>query len=405
MTRVFERPADAAIAQTRAVIVGAGAYPDAQAPSINAPSFANLTSVAPGILEFTRRLIRDWDGMLTAPLRCVDLLLSDPAAPNGSSWDALGIPDEMPQGTPIEGATLPALKAAVAASLAGAKAADHFLFLCCGHGFWTNAGRFFVLSDFDTGALDPWESVVALSDFELGLRTQPPRSQWLYFDCCADVPPQALAAFGGIGKPLIQGTPGGINAAEAAYGKLSRFGVASARLGQQAFGLADAPSRFCEMLLEALDGAAAEEREPGTDTWWITDRGIMDAMKSYSQRSDRLDTEKKRKFYMEAGESMVPDTVAARMRFRKVASIPMSRLVATSSPADALKQAAVAITWEGANDACWSQPADTGTRSRLVIDLHPRRTYEVVATVGTKNQSRMIFTHLPLADPAVFSYD
>jgi hypothetical protein len=403
MTRILDRPASEQVPQMRAVLVGAGAYPLAQAPSVKAPAFANLTSVAPGVLAIARKLIREWDPMLAAPLVSVDLLLSDPASPGGVQWTGPGVEGEAAAGTPIEGATLAALDSAVTASLAGAKASDHFLFLCCGHGFW-KGGRYFVLSDFDSGAKDPWKSVVALDDFKLGLQTEAPRTQWLYFDCCADVPAKSLETFGGIGAPIIQGTPSSIRAAEEAYGKIAQFGYASARLGRQAFGLPNAPSRFCEMLLEALDGAGAVEKRAADGSWWITERGIVDAMSSYAKRNPALDTPKKRRFYEEAGTPMMPDATDGRMLFRRVPAAPKSVLIATSAPATAIKESALAITWEGEDDPCWTQ-VPPGPQSRLMIPLQPRRTYRVAATYGGLERQIEIFTHLPLADPADFSYE
>lgn len=130
------------------------------------------------------------------------------------------------------------------------------LLLFCGHGF-SRAARYFVLSDFASNPLDPWSQVVDLDGLAMGLRQVPPRTQWLFWDCCADIPSAILDALGPVGTPIIRPTGSRISSAAANYGPLVRFGITSSPIGEQAFGIPNAPSRFIEMLVEAIDSAGA----------------------------------------------------------------------------------------------------------------------------------------------------
>lgn len=394
MTRIYERPgvAHAGHGWTRALIIGAGHYPHTAAGIEDVPVLRNLTSVAPSVLDFATRLIRDWGEDLAAPLATVDFLLSDPAVPLGSTWTSLGVMGEPEGGTPIAGATLANTKAALTASLQAANEADHFLFLCCGHGFWRGGGRYFILSDFGEDQNDPWQSVISLNSFQLGLRQRKPRTQWLFFDCCSDMPAAVLEALGEVGDPLIQPTVRGIANSAANFGGLSTFGLSSSAPGAQAFGIPNKPSRFCEILVDALMGAGAVSRQGGD--WWVDQRGLLDAFQTYAERHPEIWNAEFYKF-----ATPISSDSLGRMRLLRVTE-PLSHVVATSTPSIAMKSASVDIVQDGAVDPCWSK--NPVGKARLHVALPARRFYTIAANFNGEVLRRNVFAELPLAEPAEF---
>src|SRR5262249_24174340 len=153
------------------------------------------------------------------------------------------------------------------------------------HGFWKSE-QFFCLSDFGANMNNPWASVIALDRFRQGIRQKEPRNQWLFFDCCSDIHEQVLNVLGNMGDPLITPTASGLVTAQRRYGAVSQFGLASSTPGLQAFGIPNRPSRFCEILIDAIEGAGAISRHKGE--WWVDHRGIDDAVRSYARRKPDL---------------------------------------------------------------------------------------------------------------------
>ncbi|HEX7944233.1 MAG TPA: hypothetical protein VF495_06185, partial [Phenylobacterium sp.] len=293
MTRVFQAPV-AGGAGLRVVVVGAGAYPYAKGKAPRVPILSDLTSVAPGVMQFVRRLLVDWRESLADRLLSVELLLSDPAQPGGAVWPGAAI-----DGVPLAGAaeaglaiaapTIPMLDAALSDALRDATRDDTLMVLFCGHGF-SSVENFFLLSDFGQSPNNPWRDVVNLSQLATGLQQVPARKQWLFWDCCSDILEEALNAMGGnMGDAVVKPDAGALAAINRAYGpsSLSQFGMKSATLGAQAFGVAAKPSRFVEMLIEAIDGAGAIRPERGE--WWVDDRGLVEAIKTCAVRHPDLD--------------------------------------------------------------------------------------------------------------------
>ena len=395
MTRVYQRPEGHPPdeARTRALVIGAGHYPHAKRTDADIPTFEDLSSVGPSVYAFAAKLVRDWGNDLAAPLGTVDMLVSDCARPAGAAWSALGVPGEAADGMKLDAPTLANVNAALSAWLE-ADTRDHLLFLCSGHGFWKGE-RCFVLSDFGANTNNPWTSVIALDSFALGLRQHPPRTQWLFFDSCSDLPEQVLTSLGTVGDPLIRLTARGLATAQQRFGPVSQFGLASSTIGTQAFGIPDQPSRFSEMLIDALDGAGAVFQQHGI--WWIDQRGIVDAVKTYAARKPDLQDPE---FY----EFVTPMSSDApkRMYFRRVAVEPRSHLIASSIPPIALKNAAIHIKLEGA-----SEPSFTflppQKRARVHVDLLPaRHHYTVTVTFDGIAKQVEIFADLPLAEQAEF---
>jgi len=377
----------------RALVIGAGHYPHAKGTKPGIPELDDLSSAGPSVSAFVEKLIRDWRNDLCAPLDTVDLLISDAAHPAGATWRALGVPGEALDGTRIEAPTLANATAALAAWLQ-ADANDHLLFLCCGHGFWKD-GRCFALSDFGANVHNPWTSVIALDSFALGLRQQPPRTQWLFFDACSDMPEPIFPSLGAVGDPLIRFTANGLATAQQKLGPVSQFGLAASAIGTHAFGIPDRPSRFCEMLIDALDGAGAVLHQRGT--WWIDQRGIEDAVRTYAMRKPDLQDPAFYEFV-----TPISSDALGRMRFRRVAREPSSRLIAASLPPVALKNATVVIKREGADEPSFTL-LPPQRRAQLHVDLLPaRQHYTVTATFDGITRQIETFADLPLAERAEF---
>jgi hypothetical protein len=391
MTQVYNNPtpAEAGKGRTRALLIGAGRYPNAKTNAPRRPTLNDLDSVGPSLWAFVTKLIGEWRNDLQAPLGTVDLLLSETAQPAGSTWRTLGIQGEAVGGTKIDEPTLQNVTAALTGCLQGADVNDHFLFLCCGHGFW-KSHSFFILSDFGSNIRDPWASVIDLDGFRLGLSQEKPRQQWLFFDCCKDIPAEILNNLSNIGTPMIQ-TDAEEMARANRLGALSQFGMNSATPGQQAFGIPGKPSRFCEMLLDALGGAGAISRKDGT--WWVDDRGITDAVRSYARRNPDLSDPK---FYT------VPMPISSdmqdHMRFRSVSNEPKSQLVAFSTPRPAITTADISVVRDGNPDPVWRR--NPAGRAKLLIELPARVPCKIIATFnGGFAKEIAVFGALPLAEP------
>jgi hypothetical protein len=356
----------------------------------------DLTSVEPSVSAFLRGLLTDWREDLPMDLLSVDFLLSDPKQPAGAIWPGYGGPGEAPKGQALDPPTLANLDGALTAALDGAAPDEGLVLFFCGHGF-SRTNRYFVLSDFRQ-AQNPWSRVVDLNGLELGLRQKPPRTQFLFWDCCADIPEAILDALGPVGDPIIPPRASQISRAEATYGKLSRFGVASSPVGLQAFGTPNAPSRFTEMLIEAIEAAGATKRQNGI--WWVDDRGMMDAIQTYSQRHPELENPE---FYLFV--TPFSSDAPQRIRFRKLREAPKSLLIAASVPRAALKKAEVKIMVDGAQEALFTQIPSPMAKAVVYLPVTALQHYEVRAVFNQgagPTLSQSCFADLPLAEPAEF---
>jgi hypothetical protein len=397
MTRVYRDPNAASATGLRVLVVGAGYYPRAQAAVPGVPALKNLTSVPNSVWDFLAHLLGPWRTDMALGLLSVDLLLSDPAEPEGTKWPGFQVAGEAPSGSAIDPPTIANVDAAIQSVLSGATPADGLLLLFCGHGF-SRGSPFFVASDFGPGGA-PWNKTINLDQLKLGLSQESPRTQWLFWDCCADIPSEILDALGPIGTTLVQPVASRIAAAGETYGKLSRFGASSALVGEQAFGVKDGRSRFTEMLIEAIDGAAATKRQG--EHWWVNDQGMIDAFRTYAQRHpERPDAD----FY--AYVTPFSTDAPERMRLRRLRDSPHSFLVATARPMKAaLKSAWVTIT---PKDQPGSAPVFSqnppGERATLCVPLPPWQIYTVAAVLGSGQapQMRTCWADLPLAEEVEF---
>jgi hypothetical protein len=379
------------------LIVGTGAYPDAKLARPGTPVLADLSSVAPSVMAFAQRLVTDWRTSLAMDLLSIDLLLSDPTQPGGAIWPGFGVPGEIPANTMIEPPMLSNVDQALQDALSGAEPDEGLLLFFCGHGF-SRVDRYFVLSDFGRGG-DPWSRTINLSKLDLALQQEKPRKLWLFWDCCADIPSEILDALGNVGASLIQPRASALSTANVTYGTLSRFGAASSSLGSQAFGIAGKPTRFTEMLLEALDGAGAIKRTGAI--WWVDHSGIQDALQTYVTRYPDLQDPK---FY--TFTTPFSSDSPTRMQFRQLPGPPSSFLLASSTPRRAaLKQAQLSVLPEGILDDLQALPGYEPTQPVTAVvrfKLPPQRRYTVKASFAGQVQTKTCFADLPLAEPAEF---
>lgn len=395
MTRVYQSPNEAV--GLRVLAVGAGSYPHAQAATATLPKLDDLTSVPPSIIGFLKKLLLDWRDDLALPLVSVDLLLSDPKAAK-PKWTGFGLAGEVAAGTDLDPPTRTNLEDALMDLLQDATAQDGLLLLFCGHGF-SRDDRYFVLSDFGKGP-NPWNRCVNLDGLKAGLSKEPPRTQWLFWDCCATIPEEILDVLGDIGDPVVAATASEVSAAIKQYGDLSRFGVASAPIALEAFGIPDGASRFTEMLIEAIEGAGATKRHGGQ--WWVDDRGIMDALQTYVRRHPEL-TDPDFYNFVTPFSSDAPQ----RVRLRRLGAAPTSLLIAAAAPQrTALKTATVTVMPDAGGAALPIPPAPR-EQSMIHLPVPALHHYTVTAVFDGGNgpavpQSISCFADLPLADSAEF---
>lgn len=387
MTCVYHSPV--VTVGLRVLLVGAGAYPSAKDPN-GKVELTDLTSVAPSVLALAKKLLTDWRETLTQPLLRVEVLLSDPGKP--AVWPGYGAAGEVAAGSPLEPPSRANIETALAATLAGATRDDGLLILFCGHGV-AKDDRYFVPGDFG-GQLNPWNTLINLDELALALRQEPPRTQWLLWDCCANIPEEILNALGTIGSSPIGRDAGLLASAIRTYGVLGQLRLASAADGLEGFGIPGSPSRFTEMLIEALDGAGCDRRIDRK--WQVYDAGIRTAIQTYADRTPALDHPDFYRFVVPAStDAPMP------MRFRQLPGPPKSVLVAMSDPRDELKRAAVAVAHGGS--AVQDLPAPQAA-AVLYLRLEPEREYLVTATFDDGDiESRSTYAYLPMAEAVEFA--
>ncbi len=388
MTRVFEAPGFRLDSRpwTRVLIVGAGLYPHAQIVAADRPRFRHLSSVRTAVRALLQKLLGEWQVELAAPLGTVDLLLSEEQASDGTLWQPFGLPGEAAAGTPIEPPNNGTMGPALTSALAEAKPDDVLLVFFCGHGFWKGS-RYFVLSDFGAREDTAW-SVVDLDSLAQGLATKPPRTQWLFFDCCADISDEALEVIDDLGGTFIQITATAIRRGRK-FGTLSQFGLASAAPGLQAFGISGGSTRFAEMLIEAIDGSGAQKRHD--NAWWVDHVGLDDAIRSYHRRVADLDRPEFYKFV-----APLKTEAPVRMRLRRLPAEPTSCLIATTAPPHLMRGATLVLAQRGG-----AAPINhVAPQNRLHLPLPPRRHFDVTLTFADSSQQVIeVFSDLPVAEP------
>ncbi len=350
----------------RALIIGAGAYPNAKVAGPKVPKLSALSSAPKGALDLAERLLGPWLDRFEVPIATVDLLANSAAFPEG-------IP------VTVDGETkttwVPTLERVVEAKnrwLKDAQANDILLFYCCGHGVYHPATEMmFLPSDFGADEDDPWSGAIAIADLRAGLAEKRPRKQWLMFDACQNTPTQLQGTFPPRPKPLISGTIGGKKAAVEAYGPLEQVLLGASVVGEQAFGKEGRPSRFLEAFFEACDESAYLIND-GTD-WWA-DRETIE--RSISTFGVRVAEAHEQDYFTFARTSETDASAVPKLLRRKEPS--GCTLIARSAPAHRFSQASLSLTCPPSEAVIGSKEIGSGAMFRQSVSAW--EWYQVTAT-------------------------
>jgi hypothetical protein len=336
MTRIHE--AAQADGGVRLLVLGAGHYPHAQQSKPKVPKLADIGSAARSAVDFATRALTDWRALFRKPIASLDLLVNDATQPDGVNFACVGVPP-----TPVDAPTLANILAARTRWLADVGPNDILIFYCCGHGIWMpSIGRTFLASDFGIDPESVWPGAVAIDRFIEGMGDKAAREQWLMFDCCANLPPQALRNSHPAANALVEATEGRRKAMIDVHGPLAQAVIASASQGAQAFGRANGRSRFMDVFIEACEGPGF--RDQGQNGRWQTSlQGLEAAMATYRFR---VAASEDRDYYTFARLTM-SDAEEAPVLMSRDAPAPCTLLV-TSEPPIKLKQGTLDIFRDGA---------------------------------------------------------
>ncbi len=346
----------------------------------------DIPSAAKAATDVAADAISDWRGRLVKPLKSVDLLVCDPANPDGITWSPPGS-----AALQLQAPTLAAIKIARDDWLAGATGDDMLLFYCCGHGIWLpSASRTFLASDFGADGDDPWSSAIALEDFALALPEKPPRLQWLFFDCCANTPPDVLEAQRARATPLIQSQLGQRKVMEELYGEVAQVTVSASR-ADAAFGKDGRGSRFSEALLEACTHSGY--REQGDDgRWWLDQASLDAAMASYSDRVAAIEEAD----YFNFTRLTVTDAQSPPRLLSRI-DPPNCMMFVNSDPMQRLKQGDLTIRCVESAQNVGGQAAGAAALARFRQEVAPWKHYEVAAQFPEGAQMQTRFAQPPIA--------
>lgn len=384
MTRVFEQ--DAPDGGVRILILGVGSYPNAKVARPTVPVLDDLSSATQSALDLLDRLLGPWRGRFDKPIRSIDMLANAPGSPDG-----LEVPDENGDPLEVEAPTIAAIVEAKKRWLKDAGPKDMLIFYACGHGFWVPSlvGRTLAASDFGEDPDNPWTAVVALDDFQLALGERAPRSQWLFFDCCANTPSEALKATSPRPNALLVTMAGERQVMIELHGPLEQVRFATSTIGAQAYGKDGRASRFMETLLEACDGSAyLIDHE---DEWWIDSQTLGRSILSFGKRI--APTEEEDYFTFPQVSETDAETIP---RFMRRATPSDCILLARSVPAYRLSEAHLAVTCPPDPTPLGEQPAGGDTPFRQVVAAWDH--YEVTATFPEGSQTRPKRAQPPLTE-------
>ena len=378
--------------EVRVLVLGAGAYPHAGRPTAKVPALQPITSAAQSARKFCDVVLGPWRYLFEQPLGSIHLLLSDPDQPDGATYvDSSGVAHN------IEPCTKENVVAARKAWMADCGPEDILVFYCCGHGIWLpDESRTFLCSDFGVDPDDPWPYAIALDDFAFGLKEQPPRRQWLFYDCCANTPPQAANAINGKATALLSATVGGQGKAAARYPQraLSQVRIGSAVDGALAFGRTGGTSRFFDAVKEAGEGAAFISQS-AHGLWRADMDGLVKAISTYAKR---VAATADRAYYTFPLVTVLEGQAAPTLLVRNQGPDCLLRISAT--PDARLLQADLMVTdQQGVTVA--SQAAGHGGQTPFVRPVQPFGDYDITATFPSAPVTRRMLALPPLLDVEV----
>ncbi|MBZ9735761.1 caspase family protein [Mesorhizobium sp. CA18] len=363
--RIFTNPQ--AGGSVRVLVLGAGHYPLAQLSKPKVPKLADIASAARSAVEFAAHILTDWRPMLGKPLASVDLLVNTAQDPDGVTFGVEGVGP-----VKVEAPTLDNIIAARTSWLDGAMASDTLIFYCCGHGIWLpSVAKTFLASDFGSDEDAPWPKAISLDAFAQGLGDKAPREQWLIFDCCANIPPEALRDANPTPNPLVSTTSGLRTAMIDVHGPLIQATIASASLGLEAYGRQDGRSRLMDVFVEACQDAGFRD-QANDGRWWITLQSLENAMSTYRYR---VAPPQDRDYYTfsRLTSSDAPDIPRLMVRDKPAACT----LLVTSDPALRLKQCNLDIYQHETRVAGQAAGATAQERFRHIVE--PFEKYRVDA--------------------------
>jgi hypothetical protein len=370
MSRIFEEVQEHG--GVRLLILGAGHYPNAQASKPKVPKLADIGSASRSAVDFATKALTDWRTLFRKPIASVDLLVNDSAHADGITFVCDGITQKK-----VEAPTLANIIAARTQWLTGVGKDDVLVFYCCGHGIWIpTLGRTFLASDFGADPDSVWPNAISLDSLVDGLGDKAGREQWLIFDCCANLPPQALRNSHPAANPLVEQTEGLRQTMIDTYGPLVQAVIASSSLGAKAFGVTGGRSRFLDVFIEACAGAGFQDQ--GSDgRWRLSLQGLEAAMSSYRFRVAKFED---RDYYTFA---RLTTSDAERAPVLMVRDEPAScTLLVTSDPPIKLKQCALDIFRAGARIDGQAPGPAAEERFRRTVD--PYEMYKIDAVWPTE---------------------
>lgn len=366
MTRIFEQ--DAPGGGVRVLILGAGTYPNAQAPQPRVPMLEDISSATQSALDLAYRFMGPWLDRFSHPIASLDLLANAPGSPDNLNLGPHGGPNVV-----VDAPTMTAVKAAKTRWLKGATPADKLVFYCCGHGLWipSGGGRTFLASNFGDDTDNPWPAAVQLDDFLFALGEKAPRSQWMIFDCCSNMPSDALKALAARPDSLLTPVAGARQQAADDHGPLEQVSFFSSTMGAQAFGKDHRASRFMEAFLEACDGSAYLT-EDDAGAWWADRQTIEKSIVTYAKRVAPPEDEA---YFTFAQVSATDAATIPRLMHRDAPST--CTLLARSEPAYLLAASALSITCPPNPAIVGAQPAGGEARYRQAVAAWEK--YQVTA--------------------------
>lgn len=345
-------------AQTHALIIGVGAYPDLLTPGLPADlrDLLPLPSSSASALAMVDWLENEYDNP-TAPLGTVECLISDQSGPvlfgrsSGVRVD-------------VERATMAAIQSAFGRwyGRCDADPGNIALFYFCGHGFM-KLFTALLTEDFGRNILSPFRDAINFDMMALGMTRCRAGTQILLADACRQVPRTALQMLDDLPTdPLVDPKGGELKARRALVAN-------AATAGLKAFTRVGRPTQFTQALLQCLRGEGSQRVAGGG--WAVTLAKLAEAIQD---AMDRI--------------IMGPDGVpqACEVRTQKAANVIFHRLKGKPDvpvrigcrPAAAMIPANFAMSLQG--DSAIFQ------RRSPLADL-PARPWELVVPAGMYNVS------------------
>lgn len=342
-------------AQTHALIIGVGAYPNLQTPGLPADlkDLAPLPSSSASAMAMVDWLDGEYDNP-AAPLGSVECLVSDPGGPT-----LFARPPARP--VEIERAGMDAIRSAFVRwyQRCDADIGNVAMFYFCGHGFMKLFSAL-LSEDFGRNVLSPFRDAINFDMMVMGMTRCQAGTQVFLADACRQVPRTALQMLDDLPcDPLIDAKAGDLKERRALVAH-------AATAGMKAFTPVGKPTQFTQALLQCLRGQGSERVGK---VWTVTLNRLSFALQDAMPR-------------VTSAPNAVPQ--ACDVRVEKAAKTVLHRLRGTPDvpvrigclPADAMLTANFAMSLQG--DAAVF-------RNRGPLASPPAAPWELVVPAGTYN--------------------